>query len=366
MKDIIELYKNVVIQIATPYSTGTGFYLKSDNLIVTNEHVVRDNRNVVIDGNFLQRQIATVLYTDPKHDLAFIELPKSDMPPPDITLGDSDNVADGEAVVAIGHPMGLKYTFTQGIVSNGHRLMEVNNLKYVQTDAAINPGNSGGPLVNPRGQVIGVNTSIYQNTNNIGFALQVNYLKETIKEFKEGGNEVATRCISCSNLVFESKEDSGYCPHCGAKTQLPSKTEVYEPVGVSKTIEEMLTQSGHDVSLSRIGPNNWEIRQGSAKIYISYHEKTGLIEGDAYLCLLPKGNIKPLYEYLLRQNYEVENLTFSINPRGQDIILSLMIFDRYLNVDTGKKLLQHLFEKADYYDNILVEEYGAIWKEEND
>ena len=131
-----------------------------------------------------------------------------------------------------------------------------------------------------------------------------------------------------------------------------------------KTIEEMLGQSGHNVQLSRRGPNNWEITQGSAKINISYYEKTGLITGDAYLCLLPKSNIKPLYEYLLRQNYVMDGMTFSI--KDQDIILSLLIYDRYLNADTGMELFNHLFEKADHYDNILVEEYGALWKYEEE
>ena len=84
--------------------------------------------------------------------------------------------------------------------------------------------------------------------------------------------------------------------------------------------------------------------------------------GDASLCLLPKENIKPLYEYLLKQNHEIEGLTFSI--KENDIVLSLLIYDRYLNMDTGMKLFQHLFQKADDYDNILVEKYGAIWKNE--
>lgn len=362
MQDIIELYKNVVIQIATPHSTGTGFFLKSDNIIVTNEHVVRGNREVVIDGDFLNRQTAQVIYTDPQYDLAFIAVPKTEKDAPQINLGSSADIVDGDAVVAIGHPMGLKYSFTQGIVSNAQRLMEVNNLKYIQTDAAINPGNSGGPLIDKKGNIIGINTSVYQNTNNIGFALQVDYLVKTIQDFKDGNNEVSTRCISCSNLVFESEQEGKYCPHCGAKIELPSQAEVYEPSGISKTIEELLEKTGHNVSLSRIGPNNWEVQHGSAKVYISYHEKTGLIEGDAYLCLLPKKKIKPLYEYLLRQNYEVNGLTLSVNPKGRDIILSLMIYDRYFNMDTGLKLFQHLFERADYYDNILVEQYGGIWK----
>lgn len=366
MRSVIEFYKNIVIKIATPYSTGTGFYVPSANIIVTNDHVVRDNCEVIVDGNLFERSIVKVIYTDPQHDLAFLEVPSNFQEDLEIKFGDAAEVKDGDQVVAVGHPMGLKFTFTQGIVSNADRLMDVNNLRYIQTDAAINPGNSGGPLVNKKGEIIGINTSVYQHTNNIGFALQANYLQRAIKDYKDYLGEVATRCISCSNLVLESTQEKSYCPHCGAKVLLASKVPHYEPHGISRTIEDMLTQSGYDVKLSRLGPNNWEIRQGSARIFISYHEKTGLIEGDAYLCLLPKGKIKPIYEYLLKQNYQVEGLTFSINPKGQDIILSLMIYDRYLNTDTGMKLFKRLFEKADYYDNVLVEEFGAHWKYEEE
>jgi serine protease Do len=160
--------------------------------------------------------------------------------------------------------------------------------------------------------------------------------------------------------VDESNIDGQYCPFCGTRVKLPSQIEDYEPIGVAQTVETMLEKSGHDVQLSRRGPNNWDIRQGSARISIAYYEKNGLITGDAYLCTLPKKEIGPLYEYLLRQNYDVESLTFSV--KEQDVILSLLIYDRYLNVETGLKLFTHLFERADYYDNILVEEYGAQWK----
>ena len=77
MSDVIEKYKDVVIQIATPYSTGTGFFLKKYDLIITNEHVVRDNVEVVIDGKKFEKQLTKVLFVDPKYDLAFLQTPKN-------------------------------------------------------------------------------------------------------------------------------------------------------------------------------------------------------------------------------------------------------------------------------------------------
>lgn len=362
MKEVIEFYRNIVIQIATPTSTGTGFYLKGPNLIVTNAHNVEGNKEAIIKGEKLGKQLVRVLYLDPKYDLAFLETPPG-AELPEVGLALDAEMHDGDPVIAIGHPFGLKYATTQGIISNANLKDEDSGVSLIQHDAALNPGNSGGPLVNRKRQVVGVNTFIIKDSDNIGFSLPAQYLGQAIGEYLAAGGGVCVRCTGCNNVVSEAQADNKkYCPHCGAELELPSMAEDYEPAGVALTIEELIGKAGHDVRLSRRGPNNWEIQQGSARISISYHEETGMITGDAYLCMLPQKNIKPLYEYLLRQNYKVEGLTFSI--KDQDIILSLLIYDRYLNLSTGMKLFKHLFDCADQYDNILVEEYGALWKYE--
>lgn len=360
MKDIISHYRQVVIQIATPFSTGTGFYLAPAGLMVTNEHVVRDNKEVVVQGEHLSRQLAQVVFTDSRYDIAFLQLAApADLPPVYICSG-SSVVKEGDRVVAVGHPFGLKYASTQGIVSSVQH--EYNDLLYIQHDAALNPGNSGGPLVNEAGQVVGLNTFIIQNGDNAGFSLPAKYLEQAIAEFKASGSKPSARCFSCSNLVFEDTIEQGYCPHCGAKVSLPTLVPPYEPEGIAQTLELILSAAGHDIALTRRGANMWEIQQGSARIQTAYHEQSGLIMADAYLCLLPKDNIKDIYHYLLRQNYELEGMSFSI--KNQDIILSAQIYDRYFNADTGSETFQQLFERADYYDNVLVERYGALWKYE--
>jgi serine protease Do len=357
MKKSLESYKNFVIQIATPYSMGTGFYLKSADLIITNYHVVEGNAQVAVEGNGMKMQIVPVLYTDARYDLAFLQTPAKHHLA-EVRLGKGSILKPGDTVVAVGHPFDLKYSFTKGIISNPNHI--INELHYLQHDAAINPGNSGGPLLNEAGEVIGVNTSIIANANTIGFSLSADYLEDTIQEYLAGNREKGTRCQSCSNIVFESTIDGEYCPDCGAKAKLPSVEPAYEPEGVSRIVEDMLTKAGFDVRLSRRGPSGWEIKKGSAQIDMAYHAQTGLIMCDAHLCTLPKKNIQPLYEYLLRQNYE--NNGFQFNVVGQDIVLSLLIYDKYLNEDVALELLKNLFEKADYYDNILVEKYGAAWK----
>lgn len=360
MQNIIEQYRSIVIQIATPYSTGTGFLLREEGLIVSNDHVVQGNREVVVDGVTLPRQMAKVVFSDPRFDLAFIAAPSCEAGPSAV-LAKNKSVSVGDVVVAIGHPFGLKFSATQGIVSSTDH--QLDGLPYLQHDAALNPGNSGGPLVNQMGEIIGVNTFNVNGGENMGFSLPVRFLEESLALYKQGGGQVGTRCQNCKQAVFSAAKWDGYCPNCGARVELPSDAELYEPVGVARTIEEILEKCGHDTALARRGPNIWEIRNGSATIIISYYEPNGLITGDAILCDLPVTNIQPVYEYLLRQNHELEALSLSV--RGQEIVLSLVIYDRYLTLDTGMKRFKNLFEKADFHDNVLVEQFGAAWKVEN-
>lgn len=359
MKEFIEKFKAVIVQIATPYSTGTGFLLDQYGFIITNEHVVRDNKAVIIYGKNFKKQLADVIFLDQKHDLAFLKMPNASKTQ-EVRLGAKDQLNEGDKVVAIGHPYGLKYTATQGIVSNTYHL--VDDITFVQHDAALNPGNSGGPLINEKGEIVGINTFILKDGENLGFSLPSHYIQSTVEAFNAGNNELGARCSSCMNIVFESQREGKYCIHCGSKLKLPSMIEEFEPAGMPKTIEQMLEKLDYDIRLCRRGPNSWEMQKGSARIRVSYFEKNGLIIGDAFLCHLPSQNIRPIYEYILRTNYNLEGLTISV--KGQDVILSLLIYDRYFNSETGLRLFENLFQKADDLDNILIEEYGAKWKEE--
>ena len=362
MKEIIEQYKNVIVQISTPESTGTGFYLKKHGLIVTNDHVVKGNREVVVSGTDFAKVMTEVYFSDPLYDLAFLK-PPAEVDLPEVHLGEEATVMEGDAIMAIGHPYGLKYTATQGIVSKAER--NYNDIKYIQVDAAINPGNSGGPLVNDKGEVVGVNTFIIQNSNNLGFALPIRYLLDSIRRYEEYRGTFAQRCHSCGNLVTEETLEDSYCPHCGSKIEIQLKgVDDYVPTGIAKKVEEILQKVGTDIKLSRRGKNNWEIEEGSATINVSYSDQTGFVVGDSHLCKLPKENIGAIYEFLLRENNKMEDVVFSIF--NQDIVLSFLIYEKYLTVETGEEIFTNLFKKSDYYDNVLVEQYGALWKEEKD
>ncbi|MEI9909623.1 MAG: trypsin-like peptidase domain-containing protein [Bacteroidota bacterium] len=209
-QQIIEQYQKAIIQIATTTGTGTGFYVKEFDLIVTNDHVVDNNGEVTIAGKAFDKAFSRVWYTDRKHDLAFLEAPKN-IELPEIRLGRYEDMKDGDQIVAIGHPYGLNYTATQGVISKVDRIRD--GLKFIQIDAAINPGNSGGPLVNNKGEVIGVNSFIIRGGDNLGFALPVNYLREALQMYMPNRGQASTRCFSCAYLVTSSNIDSTkYCP----------------------------------------------------------------------------------------------------------------------------------------------------------
>lgn len=171
-------------------SLGTGFIIREDGLIVTNNHVIEkaDVIKVQLVEKSEKLYDAKVIGRDPKTDVALIKI-ESKSPLPVAKLGSSSEVQVGEWVAAFGNPYGHGHTMTKGIVSAlGRELDEINLAPFIQTDASINPGNSGGPLVNTQGQVIGVNTAIDQRAQGIGFAIPIDYVKAILPSLEKEGS----------------------------------------------------------------------------------------------------------------------------------------------------------------------------------
>jgi S1-C subfamily serine protease len=165
---------------------GSGFIIDKDGHILTNYHVIADARQVEVTLHNRRKYRATVIGTDPSHDLAVIQIKAPSLTP--AVLGDSRSLQVGQKVYAIGNPFGLSGTLTRGIVSSIRPVQEPNGSRIdeaIQTDAAINPGNSGGPLLNWHGEVIGINTmilsSVGQNAG-IGFAIPINTAKAVLND----------------------------------------------------------------------------------------------------------------------------------------------------------------------------------------
>jgi serine protease Do len=353
--EFLTQFKKGVIQIATPNSTGTGFYLKEFDIIVSNHHVVKDFARVTIKTQKFRKELAEVLFVDTKYDLAFIQAPKWDELPK-LELGNYDDLHDGDQVMAIGHPYGLNYSTSRGVVSRRDRVMK--GLKYIQTDTAINPGNSGGPLVNMKGEIIGVNTFIIRGGDNLGFALPSLYLKEAIEQYMPQKGVYVERCPSCSFMVTEDNiEDDKFCPNCGAEIDI-STVQVSDEIkltGVAKTIEEILQDLKLNVQIARIGQNNWEVEEGSATIKIRFNPENLFVTCDAFLCQLPKDNIGDLYEFLLTENKKMKYTLFSIY--GNDIVIGSVFYETDIERTLGQKIFKSVFEEADKYQKLLIEKF---------
>ena len=174
-------------------ATGTGFVVRSDGVVVTNHHVIEGAQTVTVtmpepDGQTLD---ATVVATDPEHDLAVLRVDATGLPT--VTLGDSNDLQLGQQVIALGYALGLEGgpTVTSGIVSSLDRTIQVQDpnapsgsrtyADVLQTDAAINPGNSGGPLIDLEGNVVGIDSAGSSSAENIGFAITIDAAKPLIE-----------------------------------------------------------------------------------------------------------------------------------------------------------------------------------------
>ena len=167
--------------------SGSGFIIKSDGYILTNNHVVQSAQKILVTLSNQKTYSAKVVGRDELTDLALIKIKANNLPI--ARLGDSEKLRPGDWVIAIGSPLGLQQTVTLGIVSAlGRSLGKLSqSVQLIQTDAAINPGNSGGPLLNIHGEVIGINTAISGDAQNIGFAIPVAVAKSVAKELLESG-----------------------------------------------------------------------------------------------------------------------------------------------------------------------------------
>jgi S1-C subfamily serine protease len=187
---------------------GSGFIIDSNGIILTNAHVVKgaDNVTVVLrDGREFQGEVRG---TDEPSDLAVVKIEGSNLPV--ASLADSNTVQVGDWAIAVGNPLGLDNTVTLGIVSTMNRSSSQagipdKRLDFIQTDAAINPGNSGGPLLNDRGEVIGINTAIRADGQGIGFAIPINKAKE-IKDKLARGEKISHPYIGIRMITLNPEQ----------------------------------------------------------------------------------------------------------------------------------------------------------------
>jgi len=165
-------------------SLGSGIIMEAGGLVLTNEHVILGATRIRVSLEDGREFEAELVGSDPQTDLAVLHL-NSREPLPFVGPGSSGDLMIGEPVIAIGNPFGLGHTLTTGVISSLHRSVRSGNRVYsdlIQTDASINPGNSGGPLLNIRGELIGITTAIYQKAQGIGFAVPVDRARQVVDD----------------------------------------------------------------------------------------------------------------------------------------------------------------------------------------
>lgn len=188
VKELVREYGEGVISIETPGGLGSGFVVNEDGYAVTNNHVIEGETKIAVvlyqnsEGGLTRRRIEDVeiVALNPFVDLALLKLPpQKDLKLKPLTLGNLDDLNAGDGAFAVGNPLGLERSVSQGIISTLNRNFE--GLIYLQTDTAINPGNSGGPLFNMRGEVVGVTNMGFRGSDNLGFAIPIPYVKDFLR-----------------------------------------------------------------------------------------------------------------------------------------------------------------------------------------
>lgn len=192
--------------------TGSGFILESNGYILTNAHVVDGATNIYVTLTDKREFKAKLIGSDPRTDVALVKIDAKDLPK--LSIGDSSKVRVGEWVLAIGSPFGLDNSVTAGIVSAKGRETNDSITPFIQTDVAINPGNSGGPLINTKGEVIGINSQIYSKSGGymgISFAIPIDEAIRISEQLKSSGRIVRGKIgVTITELTKELAESISF------------------------------------------------------------------------------------------------------------------------------------------------------------
>jgi len=344
-----EELRNAVYKINTANGSGSGFYLKEQNVFVTNYHVIEGNHNVSIENQHQERFLAKVVYVNPDADLAFLKS-STCTPISGIPFETLESVHSRDQVFVLGFPFGMPFTITEGIVSNEKQLLDGKN--YIQTDAAVNPGNSGGPVLNANGVLVGVTTAKFTEADNVGFAIPAKNVLDKLNIFsKNPASQFSLECSSCKSLITEKTD---YCPNCGANID----EKIFDDKEISKLskfVENAIQNMGINPLLARNGNEYWEFHSGTALVQIFVSNKNYLYAMSP-LNTLPSENLETLYKYLL--SYPVAPYQFGVHKNQIYLSYRVAMSDVFSKrSDEIKSNLSNLILKADILDDYLVKEF---------
>ncbi len=354
-QEMVDNYKRNVLQIKTESGNGSGFYLLDFELIVTNHHVIQGYGTVMIKGMYLPITSTKVLYIDEKYDLAFLEVPEEFKGKlSTIPTGNTDYLKDGDEVIAMGHPYGLDFTTTRGVISRKER--EYNGVNYIQIDAAINPGNSGGPVMQATsGEIIGVNTFIIRGGDNLGFALPINLLLDNLVEYKNFRKTGVVKCPSCRTLVYEGNIDSDkYCPNCGEVIHLISekKSKIEENSVYIEWLGDYIIEK--NLKADEINPYRLEVEDQGVKMIARFNPNAKKFEIHALFSKIPQKGAQELFEKVARENLKVAQLKFGV--LSDTIYLSYTTFFLDYEKEHVSEIYESLVNLCVSYQSEFLEE----------
>ena len=352
-------------------ASGSGFIVSKDGYILTNNHVVADADRVTVKLTDGREFAAKVVGNDPTTDVAVIKIDATNLPT--ATLGDDNTARVGEWVLAIGNPLGLDFTVTAGIVSAKGRAVrgllpsQYAISDFIQTDAAINPGNSGGPLVNSRGEVIGINSAIASTTgyySGYGFAIPITLAKDVMQDLiKFGKVRRAALGVSIQDVTAEDARAAGLTDIAGVKVggfsgdDSPSRRAGIEPGDVIVALD------GHAVdrvsTLQRLvraaGPgqtvNVGIVRFGAKK---SFPVKLIAVQDDEAIAARTGSTVRPTPEAI---NYD--KLGVAVAPVPPELAKRAELGDQFrrgllvTDVNVGGPAYKKLIEERDIIVEIL-------------
>ncbi len=333
--------------IASAWNTGTGFMVKGYNFIITTVQIVGFSKNVIIKKHNSSEKLVNVLFTDYSSGLAFVENPfkaNTSLDIIDFEMSAVEQIVTLYKTNYYNEFMLKKCEISENNFTHNNIRHQLLNIKTPEKEGAI--------IINAKNEFVGIVKYLENEQKNI--ILPAKYILKTMEEYS-GINEKAVRCTNCHNIVKLNDIINYNCPICSAEI-VPQLLEDKTPAltATDKKIETALKQCGYDLKYARLGQHCWEIKEGSANIIIRYEPELKFIVTFSVLYKLGNNNEDKIYTYLLKENKNLKHFYFSINKKN--IYLSTPYFiDEDFDKNFAKNIFNELFQKANYYDDILKE-----------
>ncbi len=351
-----------VVKIITSDGSGTGFFFRRPNYFITNFHVVEGYRSVTIEFQNEERARGSVLLISQHLDLAIVRVEGEFEKWNPLEFCDTDALQLSDKIVVGGFALGKPFSITEGVVSSPRQKADSRYL--IQTDAAVNPGNSGGPMFNSEGKVCAVVVSKVQGADNVGFGIPIADIKKVLTALGKITNETGYyyQCPGCDLPVMDEK--AKFCASCGAEIPKEAFNEKTKS-DFTKLGEEIIRAIGIDPVLANNGDEDWKFYYKGALIR-AYDYGRSFIIFLSNINLLPKQELRPLFEYLLSNPVA----PYQLGIRDNDVVLYSCVHLTDLQNEKHRdriiKELAGLPEKAAELDDYLNTKFGCRFPERKD